>query len=48
MQQWSDPLHCSRCKEEIGEAELLYSRRAFHRPLCERCVEEIRARRGAE
>ena len=22
MQQWSDPLHCSRCKEEIGEAPL--------------------------
>lgn len=48
MQQWSDPTVCARCREEIGPAELRYSLRTYHRPLCERCIEEIRARRGAE
>ena len=48
MQQWSDSTVCARCKEEIGPAELRYSLRTYHRPLCERCIEEIQARRGAE
>jgi hypothetical protein len=46
--QFTDPTVCARCKEEIGPAELRYSLRTYHRPLCLRCIEEIRARRGAE
>ncbi len=46
--RWSDPTVCARCREEIGPAELRYSRRVFHRPLCIRCIEEVAARREAE
>ena len=45
--QWSDPTICARCKTEIGPAELRHGLRVYHRPLCERCIEEIQARRGA-
>ena len=48
MMQFSDPTACARCREEIGPAELRYSLWTYHRPLCERCLEEIRAGRGAE
>lgn len=43
-----DPLHCSRCREAIGPAEARLSRREYGRYLCLACMEEIRARRGAE
>ncbi len=43
-----DPAVCARCKEEIGPAELRYSLRVYRLPLCERCIEEIRSRRGEE
>ena len=46
MQRASDPTVCSRCREEIGPAELRYACATYHRPLCLRCIEEIRARRG--
>lgn len=46
MQQWSDSIVCSRCREEIGPAELRYGLRVYHRPLCERCIGEIRAPEG--
>ncbi|MEN6343143.1 MAG: hypothetical protein ABFC89_11365 [Methanospirillum sp.] len=46
MQRWSDPTVCARCREEIGPAKLRYSLRVYRRPLCKRCIEEIRARRG--
>ena len=48
MMPFSDPTACARCREEIGPAELRYSLRTYRRPLCERCLEEIRAGRGAE
>ena len=48
MMRLSDPTVCARCTTEIGPAELRYSLRTYHRPLCERCIEEIRSRRGAE
>ncbi len=44
----SDPTVCARCREEIGPAELRYSLRTYHLPLCERCIEEIRTRQGTE
>lgn len=43
-----DPLRCSRCRQEIGPAEARLSRREYGRYLCLACMEEIRARRGAE
>lgn len=45
---FDDPTICARCREEIGPAELRYSLRMFHRPLCAVCIEEIQSRRGAE
>ena len=48
MMQFSDPTVCARCRDEIGLAELRYSLRMYRRPLCERCLEEVQSRRGAE